>query len=242
MNPQTKKIWKIVLNVIVYLLFALILFVTVMIVKSGGKGYTSLFGTAFVAVKSDSMDGDREDSFSKGALLKVKILSEEEKLALQTGDVISFYDNLDGKIVINSHRIVEVWGNGYQTVFYTQGDKTGIPDAPKRTLDEVIGKVVGHSDGIGNFFLFLHTPAGFGVCVVLPCLLLLGYCAFDLVLIIREQKNREKKSDKELMKEELLKELRAEGKIPVDRDTPEGDPERVEKSERCGKNEPKGND
>lgn len=240
MKPKTKKIWKIVLNAVVYIIFALILFLTVMIVKSGGKGYTSIFGTAFVAVKTDSMDGDREDSFAAGALLKVKVLSDEDKTTLQVGDVISFYDTVDGKVSVNSHRIVEVWGEGYQTVFYTQGDKTGIPDAPKRTLDEVIGKVVGHANGIGNFFLFLHTPAGFGVCVILPCLLLLGYCVFDLVLAVREQKRREKKTDKELMKEELLKELLAEGKISPDREPIEGNREvGTEKREESESNEPK---
>ena len=210
MKPKTKKVLKLLLNIAVYALFALILLLTVFIVASGNKGYTSVFGTAYVAVESDSMDGGREDSFQKGALLKLKVLSDEEKLELKAGDVISFYDTIGGKRVINSHRIIEVWGEGSSTVFVTQGDKMSSPDAAKRTLDDVIGRVKSHTNGLGNVFLFIRSGTGFAVCIVLPCLILIGYCVYDLVRAIREQK----KESKEQLKEELLKELRAEGKIP----------------------------
>ena len=215
LQPKTKKILKIVLNVVVYVIFALVLLLTVLVIASGKKGYTSMFGTAFVAVETDSMDGNRDDSFKKGALLKVKVLKDEEKLALKEGDIISFYDLIDGKRVINSHRIVEVWGEGEVTVFRTQGDKEGAPvDSTSRTLDDVIGKVKSHSNGTGKFFLFLRSTAGFVVCVILPCLLLVGYCVYDFVKAILEQKKKEKTDDKERLKQELLEELRAEGKIP----------------------------
>ena len=210
MKPKTKKILKIVLNIAVYALFALILLLTLLIVASGKKGYTSIFGTAYVAVESDSMDGGREDSFQKGALLKLKVLSDEEKLQLKVGDIISFYDTIGGKRVINSHRIVEVWGEESAIVFVTQGDKIGSPDATRRTLDDVIGRVKSHSNGLGKVFLFIRSGTGFAVCIILPCLLLIGYCIYDLVRAIREQK----KESKEQLKEELLKELRAEGKLP----------------------------
>ena len=210
MKPKTKKILKILLNIAVYVLFALILLLTVFIVASGNKGYTSIFGTAYVAVESDSMNGDREDSFQKGALLKLDILSDDEKLKLKEGDIISFYDTIGGKRVINSHRIVEVWGEGSSRVFVTQGDKMSSPDISRRNLNDVIGKVKSHTNGLGNLFLFIRTGAGFAVCIILPCLLLIGYCVYDLVRAVREQK----KENKEQLKEELLKELRAEGKIP----------------------------
>lgn len=224
MEGKTKKILKIVLNVIVYVLFALILLLTVLIVSSNGKGYTSLFGTAFVTVESDSMDGDREDSFKEGALLKLEILSYEEKLELKEGDIISFYDNVSGHQFVNSHRIVEVRGEANGTSFVTQGDKEGAPvDGTPRRIEEVIGKVVGHTNGIGKVFQFIRTTAGFVVCIVLPCLLLVVYCVYDLVRIIREQKKADKEKNKEQLKQELLQELRAEGKIPSESDDKEGE-------------------
>lgn len=224
MEGKTKKILKIVLNVIVYVLFALILLLTVLIVSSNGKGYTSLFGTAFVTVESDSMDGDREDSFKEGALLKLEILSYEEKLELKEGDIISFYDNVSGHQFVNSHRIIEVRGEANGTSFVTQGDKAGAPvDSTPRRVEEVIGKVVGHTNGIGKVFQFIRTTAGFVVCIVLPCLLLVAYCVYDLVRIIREQKRADKEKNKEQLKQELLQELRAEGKIPSESDDKEGE-------------------
>ncbi len=217
MKAKTKKIFKIVLNVVVCVLFGLVLLLTVLIVSSGGKGYTSLFGTAFVTVESDSMDGDRKDSFKEGALLKIEILSYEEKLELVEGDIISFYDNVSGHRFVNSHRIVEVWGEGNGTVFITQGDKADAPvDETPRRIEEVIGRVSGHTNGIGKVFQFIRTTTGFVVCIILPCLVLLGYCIYDVVRIVFEQKKAEKSKDKERLKEELLEELRAEGKIPTD--------------------------
>lgn len=215
MKPKTKKILKIVLNVFVYALFVLILLLTILIISSRGKGYTPLFGKAFVAVESDSMDGTEKDSFSQGALLKIDILSDEEKSELKEGDIISFYETVNGKRIINSHRIVEVWSKGASTVFITKGDKEGAPvDGRSRNIEDVIGKVVGHTNGLGKLFLFMRTGTGFVVCIILPCLLLVGYCIYDLVHTILEQKKAEKESNKERLKEELLKELREEGKIP----------------------------
>lgn len=223
MEGKTKKILKIVLNVIVYVIFALVLLLTVLIVSSNGKGYTSLFGTAFVTVESDSMDGDREDSFKEGALLKLDLLSYEEKLELREGDIIAFYDNVSGHQFVNSHRIVEIRGEANGTTFVTQGDKEGAPvDGMPRRVEEVIGKVVGHTNGIGKVFQFIRTTAGFVVCIVLPCLLLLAYCVYDLVRIILEQRKTEKEKEKERIKQELLQELRADGKIPSESAGEEG--------------------
>lgn len=215
MESKTKKRLKIALNVIVYILFALVFLLMILVVTSGGKGYTNLFGTAFVAVETDSMDGDRDDSFKPGALLKVKILSDEEKQGLQVGDIISFYDTKDNRKIINSHRIVAVWGEGYDRVYTTQGDNVLISDHNQLPPnDTIIGKVQGHINGVGKIFLFIRTPAGFGVCIILPCLILLGYCIFDLVKAVKEQKKQTKTENKELLKEQLLEELRAEGKLP----------------------------
>ena len=49
-----------------------------------------IFGIAPLAVTADSMKGARDDSFSAGALLFVRLLDEEEKQALTAGDVVTF--------------------------------------------------------------------------------------------------------------------------------------------------------
>ena len=148
---------------------------------------------------------------------RIRFHGRGQKLELVEGDIISFYDNVSGHRFVNSHRIVEVWGEGNGTVFITQGDKADAPvDETPRRIEEVIGRVSGHTNGIGKVFQFIRTTTGFVVCIILPCLVLLGYCIYDVVRIVLEQKKAEKSKDKERLKEELLEELRAEGKIPTD--------------------------
>jgi len=226
LSVKSKKVLNIVLNVVVYVIFAFVLFLTILVIASGGKGYTSVFGTAFVAVKSDSMDGDHPDSFEKGALLKVKILSDEEKKNLKEGEIITFYDYdiASGQRVLNSHRIVAVENHFDGQISYrTQGDNKEVcpaPDAALRTPDDIIGKVTGKANGIGKVFLWMNTSAGFFVCIVTPSLLVLAYCVYYLVRVIREEKKKKGKAldseERERLKQELLEELRAEGKLPAE--------------------------
>jgi len=215
MEKKTKKVLNIVVNTVVYVIFAIVLFLTIMIIASGGKGYTSFFGTAFVAVQSDSMDGDKEDSFAKGALLTVDILDEEEKAELKVGDIVTFYDSdiIQGKRVLNSHRIVEITEAFGSTVYVTRGDKAGATnDAPKKAED-IVGLVTGHADGIGNVSLWLNSSTGFLVCVVIPSFLILAYCVYNLIRTVRVKNGETEEEKKERLKQELLEELRAEGKL-----------------------------
>jgi signal peptidase len=218
MNDKTKKILGIVVNVIVAIILVIVLFVTVNIILSGNKGYTSFFGTAFVTVESDSMDGDKAESFSKGTLISIKILSSEEKKNLKEGDVITFYDVKDGERILNTHRIVDVTTQDGVVYYTTQGDnpKYGVDDT-LRTDSSVIGLYKGQIPVIGSVISFTHTSTGFFVCIVLPSFLVVAYFAFNLYLTIREnraaQAEATKEEEKEKMRQELLKELKAEGKI-----------------------------
>jgi signal peptidase len=218
MNDKTKKILGIVVNVIVAIILVIVLFVTVNIILSGSKGYTSFFGTAFVTVESDSMDGDKAESFSKGTLISIKILSSEEKKNLKEGDVITFYDVKDGERILNTHRIVDVTTQDGVVYYTTQGDnpKYGVDDT-LRTDSSVIGLYKGQIPVIGSVISFTHTSTGFFVCIVLPSFLVVAYFAFNLYLTIREnraaQAEATKEEEKEKMRQELLKELKAEGKI-----------------------------
>lgn len=226
MTQKTKKALNITVNVIVSIIVLFVLILTINIIASGKKGYTNLFGYAHVAVRSDSMDGDQPDSFKKGDLLKVKILSESEKQELKEGDIITFYQpvsqsvpgakyvSIDGKPhIINSHRIVEVRNDR----IYTRGDKEGAAQDPgNRQYSDIIGKVVSHTDGLGNVTLWFQSQTGFFVCVVLPSLLVVVYCIYNLVKVILER-NKETAADKEeQLKQQLLEQLRAEGKLAAE--------------------------
>lgn len=223
-NMQKKTVNRIV-NVIVIVIFAIVLLITIGIFTSRGKGYTNLFGTAMVAVRTDSMEGDNKDSFNKGDLLFVRILkSDEEKKALKVGDIITFYDqNMDGQL--NTHRIVsEYAADGIKPEgYHTKGDKAleGTHDGQEITAKMIVGVYEGRRVGwLGSVALFFQSSTGFLVCVVLPALLLVAYCVYDVVKNVRER-NREKlaasvESEKERMRAEILAEL--EKKDPEEKD------------------------
>jgi len=226
MTQKSKKALNITVNVIVSIIVIFVLILTINIIVSGKKGYTKLFGYTYVAVRSDSMDGDQPDSFKKGDLLKVKVLSDAEKQELKKDDIITFYYPvsksvpgakyivIDGKPhIINSHRIERVEGDR----IFTRGDKEGAPlDLGNRQYSDIIGKVVSHTDGLGNVSMWFQSQWGFFVCVVLPSLLIVVYCVFNLVRVVRER-NKENAADKEeQLKQQLLEQLRAEGKLAAE--------------------------
>lgn len=242
MNSKKKKIVGIVTNVLVVVILVFVALITMSIILSSGKGYTSLFGSAYVAVESDSMERDNYDGFAyphevegfnKGDLIKIHILSEDQKGKLQVGDVVTFYFMKDGVRQLNTHRIVGYGGmdqNGVISTYTTQGDQPGAP-VEQVSVSNLVGQYEGRRvAGLGKAVDFFHSSVGFFVCVVLPSLLIVAYFAVNLVLTIKSVKSvykeAEQKDEKERMREELMKELREQGKIkeetPSESQAPEG--------------------
>ena len=250
-DNKKKKISGIVVNTIVIVILVFVGLITLSIILSAGKGYTNLFGNAYVAVQSDSMEGTDElysgdysgytvKGFKKGDLIRVRVLNDDEKAQLKTGDVITFYDDsLDGRL--NTHRIVaSVLGPDGVTVtsYITQGDKAKAESHGTDNIPVTVGKIVGVYEGhrlagVGNVSLFFHSSAGFFVCVVVPSLLIVAYFAFNLFITVKSVKasyaEAGKQDEEAQMREKIMQELREQGKI-VD-ETPTEDPKPEEKPE-----------
>ncbi len=225
---RNKKVINIVVNVIVAIILVFVFILTLNIILSGDKGYTSIFGTAYVSVESNSMKGDKADNFQKGDLLKIKILDEEEKKNLQPGDVITFWDNtiVDNQLVLNSHRIIKVEKQSDGSVRYeTKGDNN--LDADKMLIPDVtiVGIYEGKIGGLGNVVSWFHSSTGFFVCIVLPAFLIVAYFAFNLVMVLRERNKVSDETKKERLRQELLEELRAEGKLSAGNDDEISEPD-----------------
>ena len=225
---RNKKVINIVVNVIVAIILVFVFILTLNIILSGDKGYTSIFGTAYVSVESNSMKGDKADNFQKGDLLKIKILDEEEKKNLQPGDVITFWDNtiVDNQLVLNSHRIIKVEKQSDGSVRYeTKGDNN--LDADKMLIPDVtiVGIYEGKIGGLGNVVSWFHSSTGFFVCIVLPAFLIVAYFAFNLVMVLRERNKVSDETNKERLRQELLEELRAEGKLSAGNDDEISEPD-----------------
>lgn len=139
----------------------------------------SVFGIAPLAVTSGSMEGDEEGSFPKGSLIFVRILDDDARASLEENDVITFRTS-DSFV---THRIVGVLrGDDGETLSYvTRGDANNVNDGaiPK---DSVVGVCVAAIPGLGDFAMFLQTPAGILVFVGIPVLLFIAYDVTRIVL------------------------------------------------------------
>lgn len=236
LTPKTKKIINIVVDVVAGVILAFALLLAICTISSKAKGYdqyTEIFGKAYLAVRTDSMQGDKKDNFDPGDLIAIKLVSNEEAKNLKEEQVITFRTTeiVNGKWTLNSHRIIEVVKNENGSVkhYLTHGDHN--PSGAVETVlpSEVIGVYQGKASGIGKMFLFMNSSAGFFVCIVLPTLIVVGYCAVNLILVIKKEKKsqtieaeqamiaaeQEKLEERERMRQELLAEMQANAAAPA---------------------------
>lgn len=230
MTAKTKKILNIVLDVVIAIVLVFAAFLAIVSIRSKAKGYndyTEIFGTAYVAVASNSMNAEKPsyvpegklEGFAKGDLIKIKLVNEEQAKQLEVGDIITFQTTaiIDGKRVLNTHRIIEINGGvGTATSFVTRGDNNSSEDNSPVLVSEVVGVYEGKASGIGHVFLFMGSTAGFFVCIVLPTLLIVAYCVYNLIVVIKKEKKVqaaeaevEKEAEKERIRQELLAEMQA---------------------------------
>ena len=225
----------VVLIVLSALLLPILVVNVILIVKGSVNPSVppDVFGIAPLAVVSPSMTGEEEDSFGEGALIFVKILSEEEKESLEAGDVITFRD---GETYV-THRILSVSLDEAGTVagYVTKGDFNDFVDPGLLLPESVVGECVGHVEGLGGFAMFLQTPAGVLVFVGIP---VVAFIAFDLIRTyfynrkVRAEERAAAAEEGETMqrelreKEEELARLRAlvgERETPPSSESAEGD-------------------
>lgn len=91
MKRKTGKIIRAVFNTFIIILLSAVVFLTVSVIISGNKGYTPIFGNAYVSVQSRSMEGEKPagndekpDGFNKGDIIKIFYLVAKSRI-LQCG-------------------------------------------------------------------------------------------------------------------------------------------------------------
>ena len=219
MNNETqeikwKKITKIVLNVLFYVLVGILLIFSITnLTRKDNLEVASIFGRGYCTVLTDSMAGDQKDSFTSKDLVLVKKVTDRNRKKqlnkLEIGDIITFVYKINGVDSLNTHRIVNIFkdANGNVSYFLTQGDAnakvTGKydPTVDDRSGCEVVlttdvrGIYTGKIKGMGSAMKFLQTANGFLLCVVLPMALL--FIVMLSVLILNIINVRKAKSDEE---------------------------------------------
>lgn len=220
MEKTKKNAGEVVINIVVVIILVFTFIMTLNILLSAKKGYVELFGGTAVAVKTDSMNGDKPDSFARGDLIFVKILEgqqhAEERQNLKKEDIVTYYDDVDGDGVpdLVSHRVKEIIldVDGNPLLLKVKGDNPQAVAVETISVAAVIGVYTGQIAGMGNFSLFIHTPLGFGVAVVLPSLLIVLYCVYVVIKNVKEMKGVTAKAalteeEKEKIRREVLAEM-----------------------------------
>ena len=207
-----RKVLKIVGDVVfvIVMLFALFIAVTNLRARAN-NGIPNLFGKGFLTVNSDSMAGNEKDSFTTKDLVVVDIVNtknyEERVLDLEIGDIITYYDFAEGKVI--SHRIIAITETGDATnpTFTVKGDNWAVTTAVSgRSVLAVYNHKVA---GIGSIMAWFASGFGFFVIVVLPCVLFLVYEIYRFIKTLNEY-NREKNANSKKDDTERLIALRKE--------------------------------
>ena len=182
-KKDIKKIINIIVNVLLIVAIVLAAFSTyISFVSTSGSGIPSIFGISFLSVQTDSM----YPTLKPGDLIiDTTIKNNEEVEELQVGDVITFWTNEQGQLILNTHRITAIYPesiNGF-TSFQTSGDKAGTADYNNVHAADVVGKWTGaRIPGVGKMVDYLQTPTGFFLLVIVPVLI---FFIFHLVQFFR---------------------------------------------------------
>ncbi len=178
-------------NIIALFFCVLIIMNVILIAKSylNPDKVPSVLGVSPVVVVSGSM----QESIPVGSLIFIKDIQAEN---LKVGDIITY---LKDEIAV-THRInsIEKIGNSFE--FTTKGDENDSVDNFKVLEEEIQGKYILHIEKLGLLILFLQTPTGILLCIVLPL------CLITLFEINKKnKKNIQSQKEIETLKEELNK-------------------------------------
>lgn len=183
-KAKRTKIIDIVLNVVTAIIVVIVLAVGISSIVNANVGYNSVFGVAGISVQSDSMKGDKKDNFKKGDLIYIDIIKtdKEKQEKIKEGDIITFWDTIEGKRVLNTHRVVGIGDSGDTIYYTTHGDNNPEYMQEFIAITEVVGRFNGTIlKGMGNVTDFFNGQVGFGIFVIGPSILLViyaGYCVF----------------------------------------------------------------
>ena len=185
-----KKTLNVIKNIVVWLVVAMAVFMmifTIISVNTFNRNDRNLFGLRLYIVNSDSMAAT---DFDAGDLIFAK---EVDASTLQEGDIISFISQDSesyGETITHKIRRLTTDAQG-NPGFVTYGTTTDTDDRTVVTYPYVMGKYIGHLDGVGTFFHFLKTPVGYFVCIFIPFMLLIIYQGFDFVRLFRRYKKEQ---------------------------------------------------
>lgn len=193
MKKTLSKILHIVVDVLVVcVLVVSVLVLTMTLTSRASGGVPNIFGKAPINVLTNSMHGDKEDSFDEGDLIICDVFDLDQEIELKEGDVITFAGDINGDEVRDfvTHRIYKVNKDGS---FLTKGDNNETYDQDEHNaivfpkINDVDVLAVYHGTkigGLGGFIGYIQTPFGFFLVILLPMIIFFIYQAVRVVINI----------------------------------------------------------
>jgi len=179
-----KKIANIIVNVVLVVAIVIAAISTyISFVSSSGNGAPSIFGVSLLSVQTDSM----KDTLMPGDLIVDLPVNNPKEL--RRGDIITYWTIIEGKRVLNTHRIVNIYDGGDFCIFETQGDNNNSADPLTVHQNEIVGKYAFRIPGVGKAIDYMQTPLGFFLVVVLPVLIFFIYHLIQFFRVLFEYQN-----------------------------------------------------
>ncbi|MCR5693824.1 MAG: signal peptidase I [Clostridia bacterium] len=127
-KSKAKKALSVIGNILIWIFIAFAVVITILAFSatSSKDGIPSVGGRVISPVLTDSMS----PTFDAGDMILSRKLTDDEKTGLKVYDIITFKTDLngDGAAEVNTHRIIEVIGEGSSIQYKTKGDNEILTD------------------------------------------------------------------------------------------------------------------
>lgn len=229
MKEKVIKIFKIILNVLLYVFVAICLFAVILSVvsKKDADGTANLFGYQVRFVQSPSMEKCEETDVSAydikdipvKSLVFIQTVPEDEQAAkewyssVKVGDVLTFKYVYTRQETI-THRVTAITpkqdGSGY--IIALEGDnKSSDSNTLTQTIDTslvdspnyIIGRVTGVNYPLGLLVYALRSPVGIVCIVIVPSLIIITAEVVRIVNVLTADKKEKRKQEQQAQKDEL---------------------------------------
>ena len=211
-DDKKKTPLRVFFDIVGYAIFGFI-FVLVMVVgyQSISGQQPNLFSYCLYYIETDSMKGEKEDSFPSDTVIVSKLINEEKCYDLVEGDIITFFPtdpNTPDYIKTKTHRIVEI---DYESkTIITRGDANIREDTPIEFKD-VQAKMLRVSPLLTKMLVLLRSFWGFLLFIFIPIASLIvlqiySYFLEKKKLEYEEQANKLEEEQKKKIEEEAIRE------------------------------------
>lgn len=183
---KNNKILKIIFTIIkTFIVIALLAFILVVFLQRFSNNKLSLFNYRIFAVATGSM----KPKYDIGDVL---ISKDVEPSKLKVGDNISYLgtqSNFKGKVI--THQIIKIdTDEDGKLLFHTKGIANLVED-PVVKESQVYGKVIYKTYFLSYVYKLVSTSTGFGLIIIIPLILIIGY---EILVTLLEKKEEEIKA------------------------------------------------